>query len=316
MRSISKPVSLGAGTSATLERGYFKQRARNNVISFILLAAPALLWFMVMVGWPALNMFYISLNRWEGGMLRPRTFAWFNNYIELFQSPDFYNALGLSAIQVVLTLPFTLLPAFMLGYFLSLRRPGYRIMRVVFFSPALISTAVRAMMFYGIFLPDGLLNGLLRSAGLSQLTHLWLGEMETALLSVVLISIWGGIGYYAVLFFTYLSGISHELYEAAELDGATPWACMWRVAFPMSLDFFGILATLDLIYVTLGTAGLIFLLTEGGPGTASTTLAYLMYDKAFISLRLGISQAIAVVLFIVGITAMLLIRRSTRNRYD
>ena len=177
----------------------------------------------------------------EGGMLRPKTFAWFSNYVELFQSPDFYNAVGLSAIQVLVVLPFTMIPAFALGYFLSLRRPGYRVLRVIFFSPALISTAVRAMMFYGIFLPDGLLNGLLRLIGLSQFTHLWIGETETALLSIILIDIWGGIGYNAVLIFTFLSGVSQELYEAAQLDGAGPWACMWKIAFPVSLEFFGIL---------------------------------------------------------------------------
>lgn len=298
-----------------VQTGYFRNRARRNVIVFLLLAAPALIWFLVMVGYPAVNMFFISLFSWEGGMLRPRTFAWFDNYIELFSSPDFYEALRLSVIQVVLTVPLTMIPAFALGYFLSLRRPGYRILRIVFFSPALISVAVRAMMFYGIFLPDGLLNGLLRVIGLSAFTHLWLGEIDTALLSIVIISVWGGIGYNAVLLFTFLSTISQELYEAAQLDGAGPWACMWRIAFPISLDFFGILTTLEFIWVTLGTAGLIFLLTEGGPGTASTTLAYLMYNRAFITLRLGISQALAVILFIVGISAMLLIRRWTRETF-
>jgi multiple sugar transport system permease protein len=314
MRSLTKPLSSATTVLPKKKKGYFQERARRNVIAFLLMATPALIWFLVMVGWPMLNMFYISLFRWEGGMLRPKTFAWFSNYVELFQSPDFYNAVGLSALQVLVVLPFTMIPAFALGYFLSLRRPGYRVLRVILFSPALISTAVRAMMFYGIFLPDGLLNGLLRLIGLSQFTHLWIGETETALLSIILIDIWGGIGYNAVLIFTFLSGISHELYEAAQLDGAGPWACMWRIAFPVSLEFFGILTMLEFLWVALGTAGIIFLLTEGGPGTASTTLAYLMYDMAFITFRLGKSQAIAVILFIVGMSAMLLIRRLTRRQ--
>jgi len=314
MTSLTRPFASATKPMPKKKTGYFQERARRNVITFLLMAAPALIWFLTMVGVPMVNMFYVSLFSWNGGMLRPKTFAWFSNYVELFQSPDFYDAVRLSATQVLITLPFIMIPAFALGYFLSLRRPGYRVLRVIFFSPALISTAVRAMMFYGIFLPAGLLNGLLRLIGLSQFTHLWLGETETALLSVILISIWGGIGYNAVLLFTFLSSISQELYEAAQLDGASPWACMWKIAFPISLDFFGILTTLEFIWVTLGTAGTIFLLTEGGPGTASTTLAYLMYDRAFITLRLGMSQAIAVILFIVGMSAMLLIRSITRRQ--
>ncbi|MGA2503187.1 MAG: sugar ABC transporter permease [Anaerolineales bacterium] len=316
MSNFTKSFTPASTFLPNKKAGYFQKRARRNVITFLLMAAPALIWFLTMVGWPTIDMFFISLFRWNGGILQPKTFAWFSNYIELFKSTDFFHAVGISVVQVLVTLPLTMIPAFALGYYLTLRRPGYRALRIIFFSPALISTAVRAMMFYGIFIPDGLLNGLLRLIGLSQFTHLWMGEPQTALFSVILIDIWGGIGYNGVLLFTFLSSISKELYEAAELDGAGPWALMWRIAFPLSLEFFGILTMLEFLWVVMGTAGIILLLTKGGPGTASTTLGYLMYDMAFHTRLLGKSQAIAVILFIVGMAAMLLIRRLTRKQYD
>jgi len=113
-----------------------------------------------------------------------------------------------------------------------------------------------------------------------------------------------------------LGGIPEELYEAARLDGAGYWAIMWQIAFPLMLDMFGVVVILQFLYILSGAAQNVILLTNGGPGTAATTLGYYLYNEAFIAQRLGYSQAIAVVVFFIGIVVILLIRRVTSRLSD
>jgi multiple sugar transport system permease protein len=128
------------------------------------------------------------------------------------------------------------------------------------------------------------------------------------LFCLVAIDIWGGIGFNSVLFFAALASLPEELYEAAMLDGAGYWTIMWKIAFPLMIDFIGIVTVLQFLGILSGAAYMI-LLTNGGPGTATFTLGFYLYDQAFLSHRLGYSQAIGVLLFFIGIIAILLIRR-------
>lgn len=141
-------------------------------------------------------------------------------------------------------------------------------------------------------------------------------NQSTALGALIAIDIWSGIGFYSVLFFAALANIPQELYEAAWLDGAGYWTIMWKIAFPMMLDFFGVVVILQFLYLLSGAAQNVILLTGGGPGTATLTLGFYLYNQAFLTHRLGYSQAIAVLLFFVGIVVILLIRRiSSRLSY-
>jgi multiple sugar transport system permease protein len=156
-----------------------------------------------------------------------------------------------------------------------------------------------------------MLNTFLNTLGLSSLTRIWLADQSTALGAIIAIDIWSGIGFYSVLFFAALANIPEELYEAARLDGAGYWTVMWRIAFPLMLDFFGVVVVLQFLYILSGAAQNVILLTQGGPGTATLTLGFYLYNLAFLTQRLGYSQAIAVLVFFIGIAAILLIRRVT-----
>jgi multiple sugar transport system permease protein len=203
--------------------------------------------------------------------------------------------------------------AFMVGYYLTLKRRGHRVLRVIMFTPGLISISATAMVFYAALGPTGLLNALLDTIGLEGTP--WLANQETALASVIGIGIWQGVGYTAVLFAARLESIPKELFEAAKLDGASEWRIMWRIAFPVSLDFVGTITMLQFLWTLFASAGLILLLTRGGPGFSTTTLSLLIYQKAFFENDLGYSQAVGVILFFIGLAGMLLIRRSIRARH-
>ena len=294
---------------------YHRRIVHRRQITFLLLAFPALLWFLAFMLWPLLNMLYISTTHWDGLAL-PQISNFPDNFVRLYHDPNIPIALRNTGIHLLFGILGVLPFAFMLGFFLSLRKPGYRILRTIFFSPSLISVAALAMIFLGLYRPAGVLNSFLNTIGLSSLTRIWLGNQATALGALIAIDIWSGIGFYSVLFFAALTNIPEELYEAAMLDGAGYWTIMWKIAFPLMLDFFGVVVILQFLYILSGAAQIVILLTNGGPGTATLTLGYYLYSQAFLVQRMGYSQSIAVVLFIIGILVILLIRRiSSRLSY-
>jgi multiple sugar transport system permease protein len=294
---------------------YHRRIVHRRQITFFLLVFPALAWFLAFMFWPLLNMLYISTTQWDGLAL-PQISNFPDNFIRLYHDPNIPIALRNTGIHLLFGILGVLPFAFMLGFFLSLHKPGYRILRTIFFSPSLISVAALAMIFLGLYRPAGVLNSFLNTVGLSSLTRVWLGNQSTALAALIAIDIWSGIGFYSVLFFAALTNIPEELYEAAMLDGAGYWTIMWKIAFPLMLDFFGVVVILQFLYILSGAAQIVILLTNGGPGTATLTLGYYLYSQAFLVQRMGYSQAIAVVLFIIGILVILLLRRiSSRLAY-
>ncbi len=294
--------------AASVNIDYHRRIARQNLVTFLLLVSPALIWFLAFMLWPLLNMFYISLMKWNGLAL-PKTFIFFDNFVRIIKDPYIRVAVRNSGIHLLFGILCVVPPAFMLGYFMSLRVPGFKIMRTIFFLPSMISVAALAMIFLGLYRPEGMINTFLNTIGLSGLTRIWLMNKSTALGSLIAIDVWSGIGFYSVLFFAALASISQELYEAARLDGAGYWTIMWRIAFPLMEDFFFVVIILQFLYILSGAAQNVILLTSGGPGTATMTLGFYLYSNAFLTHRLGYSQAIAVLLFFVGIAVILLIRK-------
>jgi len=254
-----------------------------------------------------LNMFFISTTSWNA-LNMPKKFIFLDNFVRMFSDPKIAISLRNTGTYLLVGILGVIPFAFMLGFFLSLRKPGYRILRTIFFSPSMLSVAALAMIFLGIYRPDGMLNSFLTAIGFDATNRVWLMNKSTALFCLIAIDIWGGIGFNSVLFFAALASLPEELYEAAMLDGAGYWKILWKIAFPLMLDFIGIVTVLQFLGILSGAAYMI-LLTNGGPGNATFTLGFYLYDQAFRSHRLGYSQAIGVLLFFIGIVAIVLIRR-------
>ena len=293
---------------------YHRRKRLRDRRAFVLFVAPALLAFSFMMLWPLGNTFYLSLMRWQG-LLKPKTFVGLDNFVRLVRDRHFHAALANSGVHFAISGLGVMYPAFVLGYFLNLRRPGWRLLRTLFFVPSMISAAGQAMMFLGVYVPTGILNSALRAVGLGSWTHSWLGESGTVLLSVVMLDFYGGVGYYAVLLMAALSSLAPEVREAALLDGAGEWTIMWRIAYPLVLDFFGVCTMLHFLWILLGAVTRVLLLTHGGPGDYSLTLGYYLYDLAFQRNRLGYSQAVGVVIFVIGAIGIALIRWATHRDY-
>ncbi|MEV6867879.1 sugar ABC transporter permease [Streptosporangium subroseum] len=276
------------------------------------LTVPSLVWFAVFSVGPLAAMFVIATLRWKGLLYEP-TYIGLENIGRVFADPTFHAAVRNSVIQVAIAIPVMIPLAFMLGYHLTTKPRGYRILSVLYFSPGLISISMTGMIFYGVLSPNGGVNGLLRGIGLDSLATAWLADPSTALPSLIAIDLWRGIGWTVVLFAARLASLPAEVIEAAEIDGAGRMRIMWRIAFPMVKDYVRTLAMLQFLWTLFTSAALILLLTKGGPGTSSTTLSYLVYAKAFSQRDLGYSQVVGVVLLLLGVAGMFLIRALLRG---
>ncbi|MFF7330079.1 ABC transporter permease subunit [Streptomyces sp. NPDC008150] len=279
-----------------------------------ILAVPALVWYLVFMVGPMVAIFVIATLHWPG-MLQPVSFAGLDNVRTVMDDPVFWDSVRNTAVQLAVALPVMIVCAFMLGYYVAQRPPGHRVLRYLLFIPGLISTPAKAMVFYAALSPDGLLNGALQSVGLGSLTDAWLASPSTALACLIALDVWSGIGFTAVLFAARLNSVPDELGEAAQLDGAGHWRTMWRVHFPVIRDYVGVVTMLQFLWTLFGSAQNVLLLTQGGPGTSSTTLSFLVYQKAFIAADLGYSQTVGVILFLAGLAGLLVIRRVFRQNY-
>ena len=286
-------------------------RRENTKLSFLWL--PAVFWYTFFTVGPLLAMFYISLLEWPG-LIAENSFVGLSNFEKLASDDVFWQAFRNSLIQIAVVLPILLPTSFMLGYYLSQKPPGHRLLRVILFTPALISLSAKSTMFLAIFAPLGLINSSLELVGLGALSTPWLASSSTAFGTVMAVELWGGIGFTSILFAARLSGVTPDVFDAAALDGAGHWKRIWAIAFPICREYVGVIAMLQFIWVMFGSAGLILLLTRGGPGNYSTNLSFLVYDTAFSQQQLGYSQAVAVVLFAIVLAGIALIRFSFRAK--
>jgi multiple sugar transport system permease protein len=287
-----------------------RPRRRGTVRErFPRLALPALIWYAVFMIGPVVAMFVIAFLSWPGMLTTPEP-AGLDNFARVFADETFWAALTNSAIQIVVGLPIMIVVAFLLAFYIVQKPRGHRLLRYLLFLPALISAPATAMVFYAMLNPDGLINGALRPLGLEG--NEWLADPSTALGAIIAVELWSGIGYSAVLIASRLDGVEEEVVQAARLDGADDWRLAWRMYWPIARDFIGVVTMLQFLSMLFNSAQTVLLLTQGGPETATTTLAYLIYRKAFVETDLGYSQAVGVVLFVIGLAGMWAIRRLLR----
>lgn len=308
MASSVRPASRQAVPPSAAERK--RRRGPRTTV----LALPALVWYLIFMVGPMAAIFVIAAMRWPG-MLQPTSFAGPDNFRALFDDPLFWQAVRNTGVQMGIALPVMIVCAYMVGYYVAQKPPGHRVIRYLLFVPGLISTPAKAMVFYAALSPDGLLNGALKSLGLGSLTDAWLANPDTALYCLIALDIWAGIGFTAVLFAARLDSVPEEVGEAAQLDGAGHWRAMWRIHFPVIKEYVGVVAMLQFLWTLFGSAQQVLLLTQGGPANSSTTLSFLVYEKAFMESDLGYSQAVGVVLFLAGLAGLLTIRRAFRQSY-
>ena len=206
-------------------------------------------------------------------------FAWFDNYVEVLQSTTFAPALVNTAIFTIISIVFQFSIGLALAVFFFKNFPLGSILRALFLVPWLLPLLVSASIWAWMLNSEsGVVNALLEGIGLTQIN--WLTSPQWAMVSVLIANIWIGIPFNLVILYSGLQSISSDIYEAASLDGASAWQTFWRITFPLLRPVSAITILLGLVY-TLKVFDIIWIMTRGGPGDASTTFAIWSYRLGF-----------------------------------
>lgn len=220
------------------------------------------------------------------------------NYAAVLSNPDFWSALGHTAIFTAGTVPVTTALAILLALALNERIWGRAVFRTGFFAPTLTATVVIALVFLHLYSQHGYLYRLADWIGLPVPERGFLLSEKTALASVMVMDIWVSVGYYALLFLAGLQSIPSELVEDARMHGASAWRRFTAITWPYLRPTLLYALIINLIK-SLQVFTEIFVMTQGGPLGATTTAVYHVYTAAFERFSLGYASAAAYVLFVI-----------------
>lgn len=262
---------------------------------------------------PAASAIYHSFFQWDG--FNPPSFIGLANFVELFSDPVFLaglrNVLVLAVAWIIKILIFPLLAA-ELVYALGGGKTGF-FYKALFTIPIVVPRVVLILVWRFIYEPNlGVLNQVLRTVGLGFLARSWLGTSETALLSIILFEFPWVSSIQFLLFLAALDGISQDLIDAARLDGVTGLRRVVYLDLPVIAGQLQVIMVLTIISV-LQIFAEVWLLTQGGPGTATTVPGIQIYTNAFYYGRFGYASAIGAILFVLMLV-LTLINNSFFNR--
>lgn len=241
---------------------------------------------------------YYSLTSYN--LLTPPKFSGVSNYIKMMGDGYVQAALKNTLIYTVVTVPVQTILALVFAAFIAvkLRNTAGEVLRSIIFIPV-IASAITSGAIWGILMDtdSGMLNRIIMFFGGTRIN--WLGSNEIALISICIVAIWKNVGYFLVIFYAGIMGISKDIYEAAEIDGATTFQSFFRITVPMLRRVTYLVVTLGIIW-SFQVFDLSYVMTGGGPGRASVTLVMAIYQQAFVGgSKMGYACAIAMFLLVI-----------------
>lgn len=273
------------------ERGHFFRGMGFLLPSFILL--------IVFVMMPLVFSLFLSAHQWDI-INSSKPFVGLQNYWRLLNDPQFWNAFWNTAL-FTLQVPIGMFLSLMVALLMSQKLKWVSLLRTIYFLPSVTSFVAIALVWQWMYHPQfGLANYLLDFIGLGP--YPWLTNPGLALVSVMIMTIWMGIGYQMVIFLAGLQGIPEYLYEAATIDGATTFQRFWHITIPqlMPTTFFVLVTS---VIGSFQVFAPIFVMTEGGPARSTDVLMYHIYQNAWEYLRMGEASAMSWVLFLIILVA-------------
>lgn len=260
---------------------------------FFLLPALAILGLTVFL--PALQAFVLSLTRYDA--IGAPQWIGLANFQRLWTDEVFWKTAGNTLLYLAIVVPVLVFAPLGLAILVNRQLRGIHWFRLSFYTPVVISMVVAGIAWKAIYASNGLLNQFLKGLGLQQGIP-WLTSPQLALWSVMLVTIWKGLGYYMVIYLAGLQSISPELYEAAALDGSEGWRQHWDLTLPLMRPYLLLVAVISAISATKVFEE-VYIMTQGGPRNSSKTVVYYLYEQAFKNLEIGYACAVGLVLFLI-----------------
>lgn len=283
--------------------GVSRRVVRNNLDGW-LFASPWILGFILWTLGPMIASLVIAFSEWD--LIGSPRWIGPANFTAMFDDNLVAQSLKVTTVYALTSVPLHIAAGLALALLLNFSIRGVRLYRTAFYLPSVLSGVAVALLWRWLFSAEfGLFNTLLSYVGIRGPS--WLGDPNWALPSLVLMSVWG-VGAGAIIYLAGLQGIPTDLYEAAEVDGATSWHRLWFVTLPMMTPvlFFqlvtGIIAALQVFTQA-------FIMTSGGPNNATLFLLLYLYRNAFEYFRMGYASALAWVLFLYILVLTLILFR-------
>ena len=308
--------SMGAASPSGRSRKRHERAAQLTAWAFV---APLVVYLLVFYAYPLYRNLDLSFREYS---LRSfidgsAPFVWFDNYVAVLTSASFAPSLLHTAVFTFVSIAFQFAIGLALAVFFYQRFPLSATLRALFLVPWLLPLLVSASVWAWMLNSEsGIVNAALGVFGIEQVN--WLTSPQWSLISVLIANIWIGIPFNLVILYSGLQNISTDIYEAAALDGAGPWQTFWRITFPLLRPVSAITLLLGLVY-TLKVFDIIWIMTRGGPGDSSMTLAIWSYRLGFGSGSPELSPAAAVgnllilIAFVFGFVYIRLQRRMVQS---
>lgn len=292
-----KAINDKKETSVNVRKKEKKLRTKSSRLSLILFVLPAFIFYFIFLLIPMLGAGVYSFTDWNG--LNPSyNFVGLDNYIEAFKDdPAFRDSFFFTLKYTIVVFFVQNIVALLLALLIESRVRSKGFFRTIFFMPNMISLIISSFMFSFIF--TNVFPELAQKAVFSFLDQSWIGDPNVSFYSIVIVSLWQGIGYMMIIYMAALQGVPKSLTEAAMIDGANIFQRLRQVTLPMIMHAVTICS-----FLTLNGAfkvfDVVYALTQGGPGTSTQVMALNIYQEAFSNnFRFGYANSKAMILFLV-----------------
>lgn len=276
------------------------------------LIAPTTVLLALFYLYPLAQTVFYSFTNWDPASGETNGFVGLSNFTGLFQDGEFMQAAGNTALYVVIVVPVTMALGLFFAAMLAQPFRGRGIYRALLFVPYIAPIVGSALIFSFILSPlGGVVNGVVTAFGIPPIG--FLTSEPWALISVIVFSIWQGVGYTMIIYSAALSNIPASYMEAATLDGAGPIRRFFRISMPLVAPTTGFLAVTGVIGA-LQVFTQVYVLTQGGPINSSETILYYIYNQGFVFFHGGSASAAAVILLLVGIIVAIIQLRVINRR--
>ncbi|MEC4987007.1 MAG: sugar ABC transporter permease [Oscillatoria sp. PMC 1068.18] len=258
---------------------------------------PAIIILSLTVFFPALQAFYLSFTRYEYDLTLTPEWIGLANFQRLFQDKVFWQTLKNTLLYLIGVVPILVILPLGLAILVNQKLRGMNWFRTAFYTPVIISMVVAGIAWRAIYASNGLLNQFWQQLGFANGIP-WLTNPNLALWSVMVVTIWKGLGYYMVIYLAGLQTIPEELYEAAAIDGSDGIIKHWDLTLPLMRPYLILVAVISAISATKVFEE-VYIMTQGGPRNSTTTVVYYVYEQAFQNLEISYACTIGLVLFLV-----------------
>lgn len=272
---------------------------------------PALIILGIAVFYPAFQAFSLSFTQYDLDLTQAPQWVGLKNFQRLAQDRVFWQTLTNSFCYLIGVVPVLVMAPLALAILVNQKLRGMAFFRMAYYTPVIISMVVAGIAWKALYANDGILNQLLKIIGFSAGIP-WLTSPQLALWSVMVVTIWKGLGYYMVIYLAGLQGIPAELYEAAAIDGSDGWQKHWDITLPLMRPYLLLVAVISSISA-MKVFEEVYIMTQGGPLNHSKTVVYYAYERAFQDLEINYASAIGLVLFIFILILSLINLRISRN---